>query len=59
MKKNKKESITVNVENVKTRSGWNGIKLPGFTRRKSCIPGKAVVTERRLSYEQNLLESEN
>ena len=26
MKKNKKESITVNVENVKTRSGWNGIK---------------------------------
>ena len=26
MKKNKKESITVNVESVKTRSGWNGIK---------------------------------
>lgn len=26
MKKNKKENIIVNVENVKTRSGWNGVK---------------------------------
>ena len=25
-KKNKKENIIVNVENVKTRSGWNGVK---------------------------------
>lgn len=60
MKKNKKENIIVNVENVKTRSGWNGVKpYTRITRRKSCIPGKAVVTGRRLSYEQNLLESEN
>ena len=26
MKKNKKKNIIVNVENVKTRSGWNGVK---------------------------------
>lgn len=26
MKKNKKENIIVNVESVKTRSGWNGVK---------------------------------
>lgn len=26
MKKNKKENIIVNVENVKTRSGWNSVK---------------------------------
>ena len=25
-KENKKENIIVNVENVKTRSGWNGVK---------------------------------
>jgi len=31
MKKNKKENIIVNVENVKTRSGWNGVKP--YTRK--------------------------
>ena len=35
MKKKKKQMIVVNVSEVKTRSGWNGVKP--YTRVQTCL----------------------
>lgn len=51
MKKNKKQVVVVNVSEVKTRSGWNGIKpTPAFRPRKLYTAVRAA--GRRCSHER-------